>query len=360
MNLELKIKLRKVFMVILSWILIGVWITIYDYFSVASLKQQGVEITFDFLQGLLFNCTAGLIGASLGGSFLVFYVDEKFSERSYGYTIFSVLISFIIIVTFITAFLGVFVVLLETGQGIGATEGWEAYLSFLRDPLHLKNIVVWGVVVALTQLSLQINNKFGPGILYDFIRGKYRSPKYEDRIFMFVDLKSSTSIAEKLGNERYHLLLKDFFKDLTKPIIYQKGHIYQYVGDEVVVSWLLEEGIEENHCLECYFAMVKTIQDNSDQYQSKYGLVPEFKAGIHYGQVVAGEIGLVKRDITYSGDVLNTAARIQGKCNEFNTKFLISGALLKKMNLYKRYEVKSLGEILLRGKNKSVELCTIS
>jgi adenylate cyclase len=54
---------------------------------------------------------------------------------------------------------------------------------------------------------------------------------------MFVDLLSSTTIAEALGNEKYHNLLHDFYADITNPIIYNKGEIYQYVGDEVIVSW---------------------------------------------------------------------------------------------------------------------------
>ncbi|NND33920.1 MAG: adenylate/guanylate cyclase domain-containing protein [Saprospiraceae bacterium] len=360
MNLELKIKLKKVLVIVIIWVVIGGWITCYDYFSIASLKEQGFDdVQFNFSLNLLFNCLAGFIGGTLGGSFLIFYVDEKFSERSYGYTIISVLISFILIVAFITTFLGLIFVPLVQGHSINSAEGWSAYIAFIQDPLHLKNIIAWSVVVSFTQLFLQINNKFGPGILFAFIRGKYRTPQYEERIFMFVDLKSSTTIAEKLGNELYHRLLKDFFRDLTKPIIYNKGHIYQYVGDEVVVSWKLQEGLEENHCLECYFQMIRKISEKSDIYLSRYGQVPEFKAGIHYGKVIAGEIGLVKRDITYSGDVLNTTARIQAKCNEYNTKLLISGALLKRLRPQLNHKIQSLGQILLRGKNQSVELCTL-
>ena len=53
---------------------------------------------------------------------------------------------------------------------------------------------------------------------------------------MFVDLISSTAIAEALGNKKYHSLLRDFYADMTNPIIYNKGEIYQYVGDEIVIS----------------------------------------------------------------------------------------------------------------------------
>lgn len=358
MNLEQKIKVKKVLVIILIWVFIGLWITVYDHVALASLVPDYVN-SGTFGINLLFNCLAGFVGALLGGSFLIFYVDDKFNDKSYGYTIAAVLVSFIIIVSFITFLLGLIFVPIETGLRLISPEGWAAYVEFLTDPVHMKNIIIWSVVVSFTQLFIQINNKFGPGILLSFIKGKYRSPKYEDRIFMFVDLKGSTTIAENLGNEQYHQLLRIFFRDLTKPIIYHHGHIYQYVGDEVVISWQLDEGLQDANCLECYFDMTQRVKENGANYLDKFGLVPEFKAGVHFGRVVAGEIGVVKRDITYSGDVLNTTARIQSKCNDYQTKLLISGDLLHLLDAGKKYNIKSLGEILLRGKNKSVELCTI-
>lgn len=84
--------------------------------------------------------------------------------------------------------------------------------------------------------------------------------------------------------------------------------------------------------------------------------MPTFKAGIHSGDVVAGEIGIVKRDITYSGDVLNTTSRILGKCNEFNEEFIVSADLLAMLNVAKDYSSKILGSIQLKGKQQEVAI----
>jgi adenylate cyclase len=104
--------------------------------------------------------------------------------------------------------------------------------------------MAWAVVVAFTQLMLQVNSKFGHGEFGNIIRGKYNTPKEEKKIFMLLDLNSSTTIAEQLGNETYHELLKDFFADITNPILDNRGEIRQYVGDDVVVVWSHAEGIE--------------------------------------------------------------------------------------------------------------------
>jgi adenylate cyclase len=118
---------------------------------------------------------------------------------------------------------------------------------------------------------------------------------------MFLDINSSTTIAERLGNTKYHDLLKEFFADVTSPIIENKGEIYQYVGDEIVVTWASGDQVQYWNCIKCFFEIKLHIERHREKYLSNYGLVPSFKAGIHYGKVTVGEIGIIKRDITCSG-----------------------------------------------------------
>ncbi|MHC4457755.1 MAG: adenylate/guanylate cyclase domain-containing protein, partial [Planctomycetota bacterium] len=84
---------------------------------------------------------------------------------------------------------------------------------------------------------LQVSDKFGQGVLISFLLGKYHRPKEDDRIFMFMDLKSSTTYAEKLGHIKYSQFIQDCFFDITDVITKYDAKIYQYVGDEVVLSW---------------------------------------------------------------------------------------------------------------------------
>jgi len=222
-----------------------------------------------------------------------------------------------------------------------------------------KNGIVWAIVVSLTQLLLQVNSKFGQGIFWDIIRGKYNTPKLESRIFMFLDLNSSTSIAETLGDKKYHQLLKDLFTDITNPILDNKGEIYQYVGDEVVIAWRQNDGVANNKCIQCFFDIKEHLHSLQGKYLDKYKLSPSFKAGIHCGEVVAGEVGIIKRDITYSGDVLNTTSRIQGLCKEFQEELIVSNDLLEELKLAKNYRTQLLGSIKLRGKEKEMSLVAV-
>ena len=359
MNLKLKIKLSKVLVITTAWAIVGIIIAVYDHLAIISGFSAGFSEKYSFVQSLVMSSGAGIFASFMAGPFLIFYIQDKFQDRSYGASILAVCISFIIIVSLITVVMGLIIAPVWSGHPLSHPEAQAQFISFIKNPIHLKNILVWSIVVSLTQLFLQINNKFGHGVLLNFIKGRYRKPRKEDRIFMFLDLKSSTSIAEKIGDEDYHELLKDFFSDITNSIIYNKGEIYQYVGDEVVISWNLRDGIQDSHCIKCYFDIRRSIQKRDKKYMEKYNLVPEFKAGIHCGEVIAGEVGIIKRDITYSGDILNTTARIQSKCNELRTKLLASNDVISLLSNQNGYKFRHLGSIQLRGKQKSVDLSTV-
>lgn len=351
-----RLKLRQLKVIIIAWMIMGFLITVYDYLVLQTGYSAGLSPDYSFLVYAARNIGAGLIGGILGGSLMVFYVNEKLQDKPYGYTVLIVSFSFILIVAFISLLMGIIIVPLKTGHNLNHPETWSSFLDFMKHPSHVKAALSWSFVVGITQLLLQINSKFGQANFWNIIRGKYNRPKEEKKIFMFLDLNSSTTIAEELGDEKYHSLLKDFFADITAPVLDNKGSIYQYVGDEVVISWNYEDGVQDEHCIRCFFDMKMQILGKKQKYLDRYGLVPTFKAGIHCGKVIAGEVGIIKRDITYSGDVLNTTSRILNKCAEFREEVIASSDLLAALAHSKSYITRPLGAIKLKGKNREIVL----
>jgi len=205
----------------------------------------------------------------------------------------------------------------------------------------------------------QINSMLGRGVLLKYIRGKYHKPVSEYRIFMFLDLSSATTIAEKLGAQNYSQFLKDFFYDIDEVITGTKGEIFQYEGDGIIILWTVKNGAQNNNCVKMFFVANKKITELKNKYINKYGLSPEYKAGLHYGEVVITEIGESKKEIAYHGDAINTTARICSSCNEVNRKLLISSALLQKLKLQNKYTVETMGNFKLKGKEKVIELFSI-
>jgi adenylate cyclase len=205
----------------------------------------------------------------------------------------------------------------------------------------------------------EVNKKFGPGILLPLLLGKYRHPKEEERIFMFMDLKSSTTIAEQLGHFKYSAFIRDAFMDINFILSPYDAEVYQYVGDEIVVCWKTEEGLKNLACVNFFFACEKEFSKRSEYYKSKYGMTPEFKASLHVGKVTVVEIGEIKRDLAYHGDTINTAARIQSMCNEYKKKLLVSDLFAEVSLLNKNFNTQKLGSILLKGKTIPVGILSV-
>ena len=215
------------------------------------------------------------------------------------------------------------------------------------------------VMAGVISFINQMNKKFGPGVLLPMLFGKYRKPREEERIFMFMDLKSSTTHAEKLGHLKYSALIRDSFMDINQVLSRHNAEIYQYVGDEIVISWPMTSNRSGLSCVEFFFACQDQFNKRYSFYMENYGFVPQFKAGLHLGVVTAVEVGEIKRDIAYHGDTLNTASRIQSVCNQYDKILLVSGDVKDFTQLEKEYSVESLGDISLKGKEKLIGVYSV-
>ena len=254
-----------------------------------------------------------------------------------------------------------------TGSLLGVFEHGGP-LGYYRSEQYRDFVLRGRFVLALVSLTLasffinfvrQLNRMLGPGTLMNLLLGRYHRPVAEDRIFMFLDLNDSTAIAEKLGPLRFNDFKNDFFYDVAEPVLQTRGQIYQYVGDEVVVTWTTERGLRQGNCLRCVFLVGERIHEHRDRYLAQYGLVPEFKAGLHGGPVVTAEIGDIKKDIVHSGDTVNTAARVEAQCRPLERRVLVSESLLRRCQLPAELETEDMGERELRGKSGALRLFSV-
>jgi len=212
----------------------------------------------------------------------------------------------------------------------------------------------------LYHFILSINRKFGPGVLLEYTFGRYFTPKVEERAFIFLDLKSSTRLAETLEHVSYSRMVQDCYAELTVPLINYKAQVYQYVGDEVVVSWKMSRFFSASSCYEFFYAFRKRIEAKKDYFLLNYGVYPEFKAGVHCGKVTVAEVGEIKTEIAYHGDVVNTASRIQSLCNSFQKELLVSESFLLHVPKRDSDRVSFVVDAALRGKEATTKIFTIA
>ncbi len=336
--------LRQMIWIMSVWLFIGILDALNTY-AVAEGVLLEANTNYNWPRFLSVKIITALFAGIFSSIILLFFLRDQLRGKSFG---FALLLNSLVIS------------LLNFGI-IALAHHYLLAIDYSRTPFFFKSLVLWTIVTILTIVFLHVNDKYGPGVLLKLLLGRYHYPREEERIFMFVDLKSSTTIAEELGHVQFFNLLNDFFRDLTDPIINTNGEIYQYVGDEIVISWTMSNGLRKANCIRCFYSMLEAIQRNADDYHLKYNLVPEFKAGLHCGLVTVGEIGIIKKDIVFSGDVVNTTARMESLCNLYGVRLLTSKILLNKLQLPPNdYPTVRMGIIELKGKIEKVELFTFA
>ena len=199
----------------------------------------------------------------------------------------------------------------------------------------------------------------GPKELVNIALGKYHRPRYEQRLFIYLDMTNSTAHAEQLGDYRFSCLIQDCFKLLADPVTDNKGEIYRYMGDAVLIHWSLKDGLEKQRCINLYKEFNQILKWRSKFFKQKYGLIPQFKAALHCGQVVTAVVGVQKQEISFFSDVLNTLARLQDQCGPLKQRLLISAAVAIRLQQTCNADLIDLGKIKLKGKQHSMQVFAV-
>jgi len=333
------------------WLLSG-WIT-----DVTELGNQNLNADTDIsytIPVLIFASLANVMVGAIVGVLEVVYLEKRFSNRTlwvkifYKFLIYLTLLISIIVILFPLAYS------LDTGISLLEVDPWQKLGRFLISTSFLITLFHLSVRLMVSLIYSAISENLGHHVFLNFIYGKYHHPKIEKRIFMFLDMKSSTTIAETLGHIKYFKLLDTYYNIMSDPIINSFGEVYQYIGDEIVISWNPEQGINQANCIKCFFDIQNRLNEQKEVLFHEFGFEIGFKAGIHFGEVTIGEIGALKKEIVFTGDVLNTAARIQGLCKKYQTDFLLSEPVYSILDLDVIYRSENLGDLPLKGKQEKV------
>jgi adenylate cyclase len=231
--------------------------------------------------------------------------------------------------------------------------------SFTGLQIALGDLLVFVAISFVFSFLLDLNSLLGQNVLLSFVTGRYFRPRVEQRVFLIIDMKNSTATAERLGEVDFHRLVNCFVTDLTGAIVAQKGQIYKYNGDELIVTWPLAAGLKNARCLRACFDAIRRLAELRPVYEREFDLQVDCRAALHCGPVVVGEMGSIKREIALIGDTMNTASRIVDSCRDSGESVVVSAALLHQIAVPLGIAARALGPIQLRGKKSPVELLAL-
>ncbi|HKR07488.1 MAG TPA: adenylate/guanylate cyclase domain-containing protein [Bacteroidia bacterium] len=349
LTVSTKSKLKTVLLVTASGIVIG---------------PLFVAIAFgNDIERIIKGAIGGFLITSISSIFEIFVFTDKFKKLNFSILLAVKSLFYMLLISYSVLLVWVAHESMINHTSWITTMKSSDFAKFIRGDFMF--ILFFSIIVSLLlNFSVQVNNLLGKGVLLNYIVGKYHKPVVEERIFMFLDLAASTTIAEKIGPLAYHRFMNSYFFDINDPIVESKGEIYQYVGDEVVVSWKKKNGIKNAVCIECFFMICRRMESLKENYIKEFGMVPGFKAGMHVGEAVIGEVGDSKKEIVFHGDVLNTTSRIQAQAKTLNKLLLISEdlflALTSAGQLDSKYQLEFLGKTKLKGKENESGIYSVN
>ncbi len=237
----------------------------------------------------------------------------------------------------------------------------EDVASYVRfSPIFQQSLIFAITMSVVGTLFFEVGTLLGLGTLRKLLTGRYVHPRAEQMTFLLVDMKNSTGLAERLGPIRFHELLNDFFRDITDAALECEAEIHKYVGDEAILTWSNGAGLDDGGALSCPFVARDVIERHKARYLERFGSVPEFRAALHCGEIVAGEIGDVRREIAYVGDTLNVSARLLDAARAMKRDVLVSVELLQRAKMPATLQADELPMLEVRGRAALLSVAALS
>lgn len=245
---------------------------------------------------------------------------------------------------------------IDNSEGLINEDAMQQVADAFRDRGNHISILALFLLGHLITFIRSVHKKFGSRVFVNTLLGKYQDPVEEDLIFMFIDLKSSTTICEELGNVKYSSFIRDYYKLLSNCCEENQGEIYQIAGDGAFLTWKTKHCKHKARPLNCFYDFKECLLRTQKKFKRRYGIIPDFKAAAHCGKVISTEVGNFGSEMAYHGDVLNTTARIQNLCSKLGQDFLISEDLFATLPLPLPHNIicSKAGSFELRGKKNSI------
>jgi adenylate cyclase len=355
---ENSLKLKQLLLIVLYWVtMVRIVVSLEFYGLDGKLGNLHDTNLFTVLQQNMIAATlSGFAIGLLTGLAELFVFQKYFRNRSILRLILAKTLVYFVSISLISVFAAF--LFHRHYRGRDVMESVYAVLHMLNTNGYF-HVLIIGLLLSLgINFVLILQSQVGIGSFLPILLGRYHQPKEEERIFLFLDLRSSTQMAEELGHKKYSHMIQSCFRDLSSLVIRHRGVIYQFVGDEAVITWKTKK--EENylHGVQLFFAFRELLESRSEYYLQRFGLEPQFKGAVNAGKVMVAEVGgSIKSEIAFHGDVLNTASRLMELCNVYSQDLMISESVCSHLppNLTD-LDIRMQGQIKLRGKNIRVNI----
>jgi adenylate cyclase len=189
----------------------------------------------------------------------------------------------------------------------------------------------------------------------DAVRGEQRRVAV-----LFSDLRSFTTLSEKLTPQETVAMLNDYLERMTQAVVTNGGRIDKFIGDAMMADWgtLEADDSVEARAMQAALDMDMAL-DVLNEVRKEAGQTPlRMGIGIHVGDVVAGSIGSQRKlEFTVIGDAVNAASRFEGLCKVYGANLIVSRAVIEGSRTPPDY--RRLEKVIVSGKSEPIEIVEV-
>lgn len=179
-------------------------------------------------------------------------------------------------------------------------------------------------------------------------------------VAMFVDMRGSTNLGERVLAYDVVFILNRFFTELSSALTASHGHYAQFAGDGLMALYGLDPARKSRACADALAGaheMFRRIENLNQQLQREFGETVQVGIGIHGGEAIVGTMGPPKTPLlTAVGDNINIAARLEAQTKVLGCDLIVSVQTLATASI--DYSMGQVQEIEVRGRDNHVKVCS--
>ena len=174
---------------------------------------------------------------------------------------------------------------------------------------------------------------------------------------LFADIRSFTTMTEKLGAGATVTLLNEYFTLMVDCIQQHGGMLDKFIGDAIMAGFGVPVAHEddEDRALRAALSMVGALTGWNEKRVADGKLPVKIGVGLNTDSLVAGNIGSPKRmDFTMIGDGVNLASRLESACKLYGAQILMSDSTFRKLR--GTYRSRLVDNVVVKGKTQAVAI----
>ncbi|HVL68846.1 MAG TPA: adenylate/guanylate cyclase domain-containing protein [Vicinamibacterales bacterium] len=185
-----------------------------------------------------------------------------------------------------------------------------------------------------------------------------------DMTVLFSDIRGFTTVTEKGQPEELVAQLNEYFSRMVEIVFRNRGTVDKFVGDMVMALFgaPLDDPDHAEHGVKAAVEMVHELGELNRRWAAEGRAVLDIGVGVNSGEMIAGNIGSSSiMSYTVIGDNVNLGSRLESLNKDYKTRIIISDATRERLK--GRYEVRPLGDVVVKGKTRPVaifEVCVPS